>query len=70
MTVIAAVLVMVGGVFAFEGTLQVSGLALFAALAASIASVAGHRVRGVRWMAPTVVGAAMVTVIVAGFLPT
>jgi hypothetical protein len=69
MTVIAAVLVMVGGVFAFEGTLQVSGLALFAALAASVAWVAGRPVRGARWTVPAVIGTAMATVILAGFLP-
>ncbi|HEX4399845.1 MAG TPA: hypothetical protein VHZ98_00790 [Galbitalea sp.] len=69
MIVIAAILVLAGGVFAFEGTLQISGLALFAALAASVAWVAGGPVRGPRWAVPAVIGVAMATVILAGFLP-
>jgi hypothetical protein len=69
MTLITAILVLAGGVFAFEGTLQVSGLALFAALAASVAWAAGRPVRCARWTVPAVAGMAMATVILAGFLP-
>ena len=67
--VIAAILVAVAGGFAVFGALQVAGLALFGALAASIASVAGRPSRGYRWVGPVIVGAAMLTVIVVGFVP-
>lgn len=67
--VIAAILVVVAGAFAAFDLLQVSGLALFGALAASIASVAGRPSRGYRWVGPAIVGVAMLTVIVVGFVP-
>ena len=66
--VISAILVAGAGVFAYLGMLQVSGLALFGALAMSIASVAGRPSRGYRWVGPVAVGAAMLTVILAGFI--
>jgi hypothetical protein len=66
--VIAAVLVVVAGAFAYLGMLQISGLALFGALAMSLASVARRPSRGYRWVGPVVVGSAMLTVIVAGFI--
>ena len=64
--VISALLVLGAGIAASFDLFQVSGLALLAALAASIASVAGRPGRGVRWMAPSIIGIAMVTVIAAG----
>jgi hypothetical protein len=66
--VIAAVLVVTAGVFSYFGMLQISGLALFGALAMSIASVAGRKSRGYRWVGPAIVGIAMLTVVVAGFI--
>jgi hypothetical protein len=65
---VAVVLVVIAGGCAFVGLLQVSGLALFGALAASIASVAGRSSRGARWVGPVIVGIAMITVVVAEFL--
>jgi hypothetical protein len=66
--VVAAILVLVSGGVAALGLFQICGLGLLAALAASIASVAGHPGRSVRWIGPAVIVVAMVTVIVAGFL--
>lgn len=66
--VMAGALVAVAGLCAFLEMLQASGLALFAALVASIASVAGRPSRGARWVGPVVVGTAMLAVIVAGFI--
>jgi len=66
--VITAVLVVVAGVCAAVDVLQISGLALFAASATSIASVAGRPSRGYRWVGPLVIGVAMLTVIIAGFV--
>ena len=65
--ILATILVLGGGVLAFFGALQSSGLALFGALAMSIASVAGRPSRGYRWVGPVIVGAAMVAVIIASF---
>jgi hypothetical protein len=65
---IAAILVLVAGAFASVDLLQISGLALLCALASSIASVAGRRSRGVRWIGPAIVAAAMVTVVVVGLV--
>lgn len=66
--ILATVLVFGGGVLAFLGALQASGLALFGALAMSIASVAGRPARGYRWVGPVIVGVAMIAVIVASFV--
>jgi hypothetical protein len=66
--VITAVLVVIAGVFAYPGMLQVSGLALLGALAMSVASVSGRQARGYRWVGPVIVGIALLTVIVAGFI--
>ncbi len=66
--VAAVILVVVAGIAAFFGILQVSGLALFAAFVSSIASVAGRPSRGARWVGPTVIAVALLTVIVAGFV--
>jgi hypothetical protein len=66
--VIAAILVLVAGAFAYADLLQISGLALLCALAASIASATERRTRGVRWIGPAIVGAAMVTVVLVGFV--
>ena len=65
---ISAILVLVAGAFAAVGMLQVSGVALLGALAMSIASVAGRPSRGYRWVGPTIVGMAMLTVIIASFV--
>jgi Flp pilus assembly protein TadB len=64
-TVIATVLIVVAGVFAYLGLLQVSALALLGALSASIASVAGRRERRLRWLAPAMVAAVLITVVIA-----
>ena len=67
--VMSAILVLIAGIAASIGLFQASGLALLAALAASIASVAGHPGRGARGVAPSIIGLAIVTVIVGGYLP-
>ena len=64
--VISAILVLGAGVAASLSLFQASGLALLAALATSIASVAGRPGRGARWVAPSIIGVALVTVIAAG----
>jgi hypothetical protein len=66
--VIAAILVATAGVFAFFGLLQPGGLALLAALAASIASVAGRPSRGHRWVAPAAIGAMLITLAIESLL--
>jgi hypothetical protein len=66
--VIAAILLLASGGLAAVGLLQASGLGLLAALATSIASVAGHPGRALRWIGPIVIGATMVTVVIAGFV--
>ncbi|HMH58054.1 MAG TPA: hypothetical protein VK537_02620 [Galbitalea sp.] len=66
--VIAAALVLIAGAFAYVDLLQISDLALLCALASSIAAVTGRPSRGVRWLCPAVIAAAMVTVVVAGFV--
>jgi len=66
--VAAVILVVVAGVAAFFGLLQVSGLALFAAFVSSIASVAGRPTRGARWVGPTIIAVALVTVVVVDFV--
>ena len=67
-SVIAALLVVGAGIAAWFGLLQISGVTLFGALAMSIASVVGRPSRGWRWVGPAIVGAAMLTVIVASLL--
>ena len=67
--VISAILVLVAGVAASVGLFQASAVALLAGLATSIASVVGRPGRGARFVAPSIIGVAMVTVIVAGYLP-
>jgi hypothetical protein len=57
---LSGILVLGAGILAFVGNLQASGLALFGALAMSIASVVGRPSRGWRWVGPVVVGAALV----------
>jgi hypothetical protein len=66
--VAAVILVVIAGASAFVGLLQISGLALFAAFVSSIASVAGRPTRGARWVGPTVIAVALLTVILAGFV--
>jgi hypothetical protein len=66
--VIAVALIATAGVFAAFGLLQVSGVALLAALAMSIASVVGRPTRGFRWVGPGVVGIALLTVILTSFI--
>jgi hypothetical protein len=68
MRVVTLVLVAVGGVLAAAGILQLSGLALFAALVASIATATGNAKRVVSWIPPAVIVVAIGTVILADLI--
>jgi hypothetical protein len=66
--VVTLVLVAVGGVLAALGILQISGLALFAGLAASIASASRRPKRVSSWVPPAVILVAIATVILADLI--
>jgi hypothetical protein len=62
------VLVAVGGVLATVGLLQISGLALFAALASGAATASRNPRRWGSWIPCAVIVAAIVTVILADLI--
>lgn len=68
MRVVTLVLVAVGGVLAAAGILQLSGLALFAALVASVATASGRERRVVSWIPSAVIVVAIGTVILADLI--
>lgn len=68
MRVVTLVLVAVGGLLAAIGFLQMSGLALFAGLAASVASASKRPKRVASWIPPVVIAAAIGTVILADLI--
>jgi hypothetical protein len=63
--VITIVLVAIGGFLASIGFLQISGLALFGALSASVASASRHPRRVTSWVPSIIIVAAIVTLIIA-----
>jgi hypothetical protein len=65
MRLVTLVLVAAGGVLASIGILQISGLALFGALSASIATAARKPRRVSSWIPSAVILAAIVTVVLA-----
>ena len=68
MRVATVVLVAVGGVLATIGLLQMSGLALFAGLAASVASASRQPKRWTSWIPSAVIVVAIGTVILADLI--
>lgn len=68
MRVVTLVLVAVGGLLASVGILQLSGLALFAALAASVATASGQARRVESWIPSAVIVVAIGTVILADLI--
>jgi hypothetical protein len=62
------VLVAVGGLLAAVGALQMSGLALFAGLAASVASASRQPKRWTSWIPSAVIVVAIGTVILADLI--
>jgi hypothetical protein len=65
---VTLVLVAVGGVLAAGGFLQISGLALFAALAGSVASASRRPRRWTSWIPSAVIVVAIGTVILADLI--
>ncbi|HEX4057764.1 MAG TPA: hypothetical protein VHX87_05555 [Galbitalea sp.] len=65
MRVVTAVLVALGGALATIGLLQISGLALFGALSASIATASRAPRRLTSWIPAAIIFAAIVTVVLA-----
>lgn len=65
MRVATLLLVAVGGLLATIGILQLSGLALFAALAASVASASRRPKRLASWIPPAVILVAIGTIVLA-----
>jgi hypothetical protein len=65
MRIVTLVLVGVGGLLAAVGFLQMSGLALFAALAGSVASASRQPRRWTSWIPSAVIVVAIGTVILA-----
>ena len=68
MRVTTLVLVAVGGLLATIGLLQMSGLALFAALAASVATASRNPQRWTSWIPSAVIVVAIGTVILADLI--
>jgi hypothetical protein len=65
MRVVTLVLVAIGGLLAAVGVLQLSGLALFAALAASVATASRQPKRPASWIPSAVILVAIGTIILA-----
>jgi hypothetical protein len=65
MRVATAVLTLVGGLLAAVGILQVSGLALLGALAASVATASNRPRRAASWIPPAFIVAAIAAVSIA-----
>jgi uncharacterized membrane protein len=65
MRVVSTVLVGIGGALASMDALQLSGLALFGALSASVATAAGQPKRVTSWIPAAIILAVIVTVILA-----
>jgi hypothetical protein len=68
MRVVTLVLVAVGGLLAVVGALQMSGLALFAALAASVATALRNPRHWTSWIPSAVIVIAIGTVILADLI--
>lgn len=65
MKVATVILVAIGGALATIGLLQISGLALFGALSASVATAARRPRRVTSWIPAAIIFAAIITVILA-----
>ena len=65
MRVATVVLMVIGGVLAAVGILQVSGLALLGALAASVATASEHPRRVTSWIPPAIIVVAIATLSLA-----
>jgi hypothetical protein len=65
MRVVTVVLVVIGGALATFGLLQISGLALFGGLTASVATAARSPKRVVSWIPAAIILAAIASLVVA-----
>lgn len=68
MRIATAILTMIGGALAAIGILQVSGLALLGALAASVATATDRPRRVTSWLPPAIIVVAIATVSLADLI--